>query len=72
MTKPAAVVSLDALSLEEKIGQLVMVDFSGPGVPAWLREGFSRYHWGGVILFAKNVETRATYWMPFTPIYAIT
>lgn len=47
------------LTLEQKIGQMVMVGFPGLEPPAyildWLREG----RIGGVILFARNVESPA-------------
>lgn len=47
------------MTLEQKIGALVMIDFSGPTVPDWLIEALKTRHWGGVILFAKNIESRA-------------
>lgn len=46
------------MTLEQKIGALVMIDFSGPTVPDWLVEALKTRHWGGVILFAKNIESR--------------
>lgn len=46
------------LTLEQKIGQLVMIDFTGLAVPDDVAHSFSTRHWGGVILFAKNIERR--------------
>ncbi len=48
---------MQGLSLEEKIGQMLVVGFHGttapPHITEWLREG----RIGGVILFARNITT---------------
>jgi len=48
---------MKALTLEEKIGQMLIVGFHGLEAPSylfdWLREG----RIGGVILFARNIDT---------------
>jgi beta-N-acetylhexosaminidase len=49
--------SLRRLSLREKVGQLFMVGFEGKDVTPELVEWMSTYHWGGVIIFGRNVES---------------
>jgi beta-N-acetylhexosaminidase len=48
---------MDALTLEEKLGQMLIVGFQGNSAPPhilkWLEEG----RIGGVILFARNIDT---------------
>src|SRR5574341_1160085 len=44
----------DSLTLEQKIGQLMIVGFDGTSVDADLRRMITEYHIGGVILFARN------------------
>lgn len=48
---------LAGMSLEEKIGQTMIIGFDGPGVDAGLREMIVKRHVGGVILFARNVQS---------------
>ncbi|WP_173084740.1 glycoside hydrolase family 3 protein [Fundidesulfovibrio magnetotacticus] len=47
-----------SLSLEEKIGQMLMVAFKGPAVSPEIREMIAKRHIGGVILYSSwgNVE----------------
>src|SRR6266516_4557828 len=47
----------DALSLEQKIGQLMIIGFDGTTVDVDLRNMITKYHIGGVILFARNIES---------------
>jgi beta-N-acetylhexosaminidase len=47
----------DTLTLEQKIGQLMMVGFDGTEADGSLLEMISKYHIGGVILFARNVQS---------------
>lgn len=47
------------LSLEEKIGQLVMVGFPGLEPPEYILNWLAEGRIGGVILFARNVESPA-------------
>ena len=44
----------DSLTLEQKIGQLMIIGFDGTTVDAGLRRMITDYHVGGVILFARN------------------
>ncbi|MCE1247673.1 MAG: glycoside hydrolase family 3 protein [Firmicutes bacterium] len=48
------------LSIEEKVGQMFLIDFSGFEVAEGSRvdNHLKSVPWGGVILFAKNVESR--------------
>ncbi len=45
------------LSLEEKIGQILMVGFDGAGAPSYLLDWLASGRVGGVYLFARNVES---------------
>jgi beta-N-acetylhexosaminidase len=47
----------DTLPLEQKIGQLMIIGFDGPEADSALLEMISKYHIGGVILFARNVRS---------------
>lgn len=47
----------DAFTLEQKIGQLMIIGFDGTKADSGLLEMISRYHVGGVILFARNVQS---------------
>lgn len=53
-----AVKGAEALSLREKIGQLVMFGLHGTVLTAAERDAIERYHLGGVILFAENYRDR--------------
>jgi beta-N-acetylhexosaminidase len=46
----------DKTTLEEQIGQLLVVGFSGTTVPQTLRDLIERYHIGGIILFSRNIR----------------
>ena len=46
----------DAMTLEEQIGQLLVVGFHGTLVPHTLRELIERYHVGNIILFSRNIQ----------------
>jgi beta-N-acetylhexosaminidase len=48
---------LSRMSLEQKIGQVMVIGFDGTTVSPGLREMIEKYHVGGVILFARNVES---------------
>ena len=48
---------LQEMSLEHKLGQVMMIGFDGLTVSPELREMIEAYHVGGVILFARNVES---------------
>ena len=55
---------MDTMTLEEKVGQLFMVDFrnneDGSGMTVLsesAEEKIKQYHVGGVILFAENLDT---------------
>jgi beta-N-acetylhexosaminidase len=47
------------LSLQDKAAQLIMIDLPGTGLSEADREHLARHAWNGVILFAKNVASRA-------------
>ncbi|MFW6378113.1 MAG: beta-N-acetylhexosaminidase [Bacillota bacterium] len=44
------------MSLQEKLGQLIMVGFNGQRLTAELKEMISKYNVGGIIYFARNIE----------------
>ncbi len=46
-----------SMTLEQKIGQVMIIGFDGTTVNPELRRLISDYHIGGVILFARNVES---------------
>jgi beta-N-acetylhexosaminidase len=48
-----------SMSLREQVGQLFMIGFSGPSVSKDLTALMAEYRPGGVILFARNLETPA-------------
>ena len=48
---------LRGMTLEQKIGQVMIIGFDGTTVSLELRELIEKYHVGGVILFARNVES---------------
>ncbi len=47
------------LTLEEKIGQLMLVGFDGTSAPAHILDWLARGRVGGVYLFARNIESPA-------------
>lgn len=46
-----------SMTLEQKIGQLMIIGFDGPTVDPDLRRMITDYHIGGVILFARNIQS---------------
>lgn len=57
MPDPSSFTSENSLTLEQKIGQLIIIGFDGIAIDAELRRMISEYHIGGVILFARNVQS---------------
>src|SRR5689334_18016724 len=51
MTPPAQ------MTTDQKVGQLMMIGFDGTTVDADLRRLITDYHIGGVILFARNIQS---------------
>lgn len=49
--------SIKSMTLEQKIGQVMIIGFDGTAVDAELRHMISEYHIGGVILFARNIQS---------------
>ena len=49
---------IDAMSDEERIGQLLFLGLSGPIANAEMRKEVSEWHVGGIALYAHNVESR--------------
>src|SRR4030095_9527244 len=47
----------DTLTLEQKIGQLMTIGFDGRTLDDDLRSMITEYHIGGIILFARNIES---------------
>jgi beta-N-acetylhexosaminidase len=54
--RPAGV---DALTLRQQVGQLLVLRFAGTTVPAYVSEALAERRAGGVILFRDNVESPA-------------
>jgi beta-N-acetylhexosaminidase len=50
---------LTRMTLAEKIGQMLIVDFGGVELTTQWRSHLQNHHIGGVILFAKNVQSAA-------------
>ncbi len=48
---------LEKMTLEQKVGQIMAIGFDGPEFDPGLKEMIETYHIGGIILFARNVET---------------
>lgn len=48
---------LSDMTLEQKIGQIMIIGFDGVAVDDGLRQMIRDYHIGGVILFARNVQS---------------
>lgn len=48
---------LTGMSLEQKVGQVMAVGFDGPELDNGLVEMIETYHVGGIIFFARNVES---------------
>ena len=47
----------ETLTLEQKIGQLMTIGFDGRTLDVDLRSMITEYHIGGIILFARNIES---------------
>lgn len=56
-TMPRTTSSETSMTLEQKIGQLMIIGFDGFTVDAELRTMIVDYHIGGVVLFARNVRS---------------
>ena len=48
---------LPAMTLEQKIGQVMIIGFDGTVVDDELRQMICDYHIGGVVLFARNIQS---------------
>ncbi len=46
----------DGMTVEEQIGQLLVVGFQGTCVPQTLRELIEHHHVGNIILFSRNIQ----------------
>jgi beta-N-acetylhexosaminidase len=62
MSTPAATTPKPAdpfasITTDQKVGQLMIIGFDGTAVDAELRRMITEYHIGGVILFARNVQS---------------
>jgi beta-N-acetylhexosaminidase len=47
-----------SLSIQQKIAQMIMVDFSGYDIEGETLDHLSSIPWGGVILFLRNIKSR--------------
>lgn len=47
---------INKLSLEQKIGQLLVIGFTGTELTKELREHIRKHHFGNIIYFARNLE----------------
>ena len=54
---PQPTISLANMTTDQKAGQLMMIGFDGTTVDVELRRMITDYHIGGVILFARNVQS---------------
>jgi beta-N-acetylhexosaminidase len=57
MSQKSSTISEQRLTLEQKIGQVMTVGFDGLTVDAELHRMIRDYHIGGVILFARNIQS---------------
>lgn len=48
---------VQAMTLEQKIGQIMTIGFDGPELDSGLREMIEQYHIGGINLFARNITS---------------
>jgi beta-N-acetylhexosaminidase len=48
---------LDALTLEQQVGQVLMLSFSGTAVPPYVRDAVRERRVAGVILFGGNIAS---------------
>lgn len=51
-------VHINDLSLEQKIGQLLVIGFTGTELTEEHKEHIKKYHLGNIIYFARNLETK--------------
>ena len=54
----AANAGSERLTLEQQVGQLIVLSFAGPTVPRYVRDAMSEKRVAGVILFGGNVRSR--------------
>src|SRR5688572_21290287 len=54
---PNTTTLLASMTTDQKVGQLMLIGFDGTVVNAELRRMITDYHIGGVILFARNVQS---------------
>ena len=50
---------IENMSLEEKVGQLFQIGFSGQEVTSEVKEMITEYNVGGIIYFSRNIESPA-------------
>lgn len=50
---------ISKMTLEEKVGQLFQIGFSGPKIDSEIKDMIENYHIGGVIYFSRNIENPA-------------
>jgi hypothetical protein len=48
----------DELTLEQQVGQLIMLSFSGAATPDYVRDALRERRAAGAILFGRNIESR--------------
>ncbi|MBN1486288.1 MAG: beta-N-acetylhexosaminidase [Anaerolineae bacterium] len=48
---------LAGMTLEEKVGQVMLINFYGTGLVPALRQMITEYHIGGIIFFGRNVSS---------------
>ena len=58
LAAPTIAETIEAMTLREKVGQLVMFSVAGKGLSEAEAKAITRNHLGGVILFAKNYTDR--------------
>lgn len=56
---PGAVPAVDRLTLEQQVGQLLVLSFTGTTAPPYVRRALGQRRVAGVILFGKNVASPA-------------
>ncbi len=54
---PKPTIPFASMTTDQKVGQLMIIGFDGTAVDAELRDMITDYHVGGVILFARNVQS---------------
>ncbi|HEY9078388.1 MAG TPA: glycoside hydrolase family 3 N-terminal domain-containing protein [Anaerolineaceae bacterium] len=50
-------INLDGMNLDQKIGQVMVIGFDGVEISPELEEMIHRYHIGGIVYFARNVQS---------------